>query len=114
MKEPLVYGTDDDAVRREMDQEVLQIEALPFVRSLYQLGAVANKGGGFQASLWCHAGRETQGSCGKKQEPPVHTTHNAALRISMPWAFLAFDANAQHSTCITIHNANDAAWEHCI
>ena len=86
MKEPLVYGTDDDAVRREMDQEVLQIEALPFVRSLYQLGAVANKGGGFQASLWCHAGRETQGSCGKKQEPPVHTTHNAALRIVMPGA----------------------------
>eukprot|EP00966_Prymnesium_polylepis_P055631 1286640-Prymnesium_polylepis.2 len=82
-----------------MDEEVLLIEALPVVRSLMQLGAVASKGGGFQASLWCHAGRETEGSCGKKQEPPVHMSQSRTTLLDC-LRELRGRLETRHANCI--------------
>ena len=59
MKDAIVYDTADLAVRQQMDEEIRLIEAMPVVRSLGQVAATGGKGGGFQAFLWCHAGRET-------------------------------------------------------
>ena len=59
-----------------MNEEIRLIEAFPVVRSLLQVVAVGGKGGGFQVTLWCHAGRETEGSCGKKAESPVQITQS--------------------------------------
>ena len=73
---PLAYDSDDPAVRAEMDAEAQLIERLPFVRHLTQLEQSRAKGAGFMAQLWCYAGRESEGSCGKKQEPPVHITQS--------------------------------------
>ena len=74
MKDNLVYDTDP-AVRSQMNDEVCAIEALPAVSGLKQMPTSGSKGAGFQASLRCFASRE-HGSCGQKQEPPVHLTQS--------------------------------------
>ena len=48
-------------------QEVRTIVALPMVRTLAQLPGTGTTRAGFQATLWCYAGRE-HGGCGKKIE----------------------------------------------
>ena len=70
MKVPLVYDTNDAAVRLKMDDEVRAIEALPVVSELAQLAASRSKEAGFQASLRCSA------HCKKKQESPVHISNS--------------------------------------
>ena len=79
MKVPLVYATNDAAVRLKTDDEVRIIEALPVVSELAQLAASRSKEAGFQASLRCSA------HCGKKQESPVHITGHYAMRAYSCW-----------------------------
>ena len=80
MKDNLVYDTDP-AVRSQMNDEVCAIEALPAVSGLKQMPTSGSKGAGFQASLRCFASRE-HGSCGQKQEPPVHLTQSRTAHHS--------------------------------
>ena len=56
-----------------IQEQVRLIQALPVVRTLSQLPGTAKTRAGFQAFLWCHAGRE-HGGCGKKMEAAVQLT----------------------------------------
>ena len=120
MKEALIFDTDDAAARALMEEEVRTIEALPAVRELLQLDASKSKEAGFQAMLWCYAGREC-GGCGKRHEPPVFLTGSRTTRlgclqelrkrlverhsgcVAAAEAARAAEAKAQQSTCSRIN-----------
>lgn len=51
----IVYDTNDASDRRSMHEEVLAIEALPFVTKLSQHAHSRSKAAGFRASLSCYA-----------------------------------------------------------
>ena len=81
MRRPLFHDTADAAKRLQMEEEVRVIEALPAVRELLQLPASSNVKTGYQAMLWCHAGRE-HGGCGKRLEPPVFVTQSRTTLLA--------------------------------
>lgn len=81
MREPIIFDTNDAAVRLQMEQEMRDIEALPAVRQLLQLSAGKTTGAGFQVTLRCFAGRE-HGGCGKKSEPPVLLTNSRTTLLA--------------------------------
>ena len=66
----IVYDTNDASDRRSMHEEVLAIEALPFVTKLSQHAHSRSKAAGFRASLSCYATRE-HGGCGTQRESPI-------------------------------------------
>lgn len=56
----IVYDTNDASDRRSMHEEVLAIEALPFVTKLSQHAHSRSKAAGFRASLSCYAAAGVQ------------------------------------------------------
>ena len=64
------YDRNDASDRRSMHEEVLAIEALPFVTKLSQHAHSRSKAAGFRASLSCYVTRE-HGGCGTQQESPI-------------------------------------------
>ena len=103
----LVYNTDDEDVRRQMDELARQIEAMPVVRSLGQLSSSAAKDGGFQATLWCHGGK-SEGSCGKRLEPPVHITQTRTTLLGC-LTELRNRLETRHEKCIPAAEAARSA-----
>ena len=107
MKEALIFDTDDAGERALMEEEVRIIEALPAVRELLQLEASKSKDAGYQAMLWCHAGREC-GGCGKRAEPPVFLTTSRTKRLGCLQELRA-RLVARHSGCVAAAEAARAA-----
>ena len=63
----------EDTTLVQIEELERTIRALPFVTKLSTVGARNSHGHGYQVSLRCFVCEE-YGSCGKKQEPPVHVS----------------------------------------
>jgi hypothetical protein len=66
-------GTEDTSKLVQIEEVKCAIEKLPFVTVLSPVRAVKGKGRGYGVTLRCPSCEE-YGSCGKKQEPPVHVS----------------------------------------
>jgi hypothetical protein len=66
-------ATEDTSMFEQIEEVKCAIRKLSFVTILSPVRAVKGKGQGYGACLTCYNCRE-YGSCGKKQEPPVHVS----------------------------------------
>jgi predicted metal-binding protein len=66
-------GTEDTSKVVQIEEVKCAIEKLSFVTVLSPVRAVKGKGRGYGVTLRCPSCEE-YGSCGKKQEPPVHVS----------------------------------------
>ena len=90
-----------------IQEQVRLIQALPVVRTLSQLPGTAKTRAGFQAFLWCHAGRE-HGGCGKKMEAAVQLT---STRTTLLACLQELHAHllTRHTGCLAAAEAGRAA-----
>jgi hypothetical protein len=66
-------GTEDTSTLVQIEEVKCAIEKLSFVTVLSPVRAVKGKGRKYGVTLRCPSSEE-YGSCGKKQEPPVHVS----------------------------------------